>query len=173
MPRAPVVLYPQQEAKKTTDRPCLSAFAVFVAHCKQVERGRPQSVEYCVLGGDPMLDTRFANTPHAEGPPPQPADDALPAIVVKAQEDARCRLELARLGYSKVRSEYARHKREGMDTFAGLGHESLWPTIDFVRDWLREERSRIVAQARWPFLLTMLATIVAGLAFAAVAALLG
>lgn len=121
-----------------------------------------------------MLDARFANTSQAEGlSGPQPADDALPAIVVKAQEDARCRLALARLGYSKVRSEYATHKREGKDTFAGLGREGLWPTMEFVRDWLKEERSRIVARARWPFLVTMLATIVAGLAFATVAAMLG
>ena len=121
-----------------------------------------------------MLDTRFANTPQAEElPNPQAVDASLPAIVVKAQEDARCRLALARLGYSKVRSEYARHKREGTDTFAGLGHESLWPTMDFVRDWLREERSQIVARAKWPFLVTMLATVVGGLAFAAVAAYLG
>jgi hypothetical protein len=45
--------------------------------------------------------------------------------------------------------------------------------MDFVRDWLKEERSRILARTRLPFLLTMLATIVAGLAFAAVAKLLG
>ena len=122
----------------------------------------------------PMLDTRFTNTPQDDGfARPLSADDALPAIVVRAQEDARCRLALARLGYSKVRSEYARHKRQGKDTFAGLGREALWPTMDFVRDWLKEERSRIVARGRWPFLVTMLATIVAGLAFAAVAAILG
>jgi hypothetical protein len=121
-----------------------------------------------------MLDARFANTPQAGGlAQSQSADDALPAIVVKAQEDVRCRLALARLGYSKVRAGYARHKREGKDTFAGLGHESLWPTMDFVRDWLKVERSRIVVRARWPFLVTMLATIVAGLAFVAVAAILG
>jgi hypothetical protein len=121
-----------------------------------------------------MLDTRFANTPPAEGlPHPQAVDDSLPAIVVKAQEDALCRLALARLGYSKVRSEYARHKRNGADAFAGLGHEALWPTMDFVRDWLKEERRRIVARAKWPFLVTMLVTIVGGLAFAAVAAIFG
>jgi hypothetical protein len=121
-----------------------------------------------------MLDTRFANTRQAEGlPHPKAVDDSLPVIVVKAQDDARCRLALARLGYSNVRSEYARHKREGTDTFAGLGHESLWPTMDFVRGWLREERRRIVARAKWPFLVTMLVTIVGGLAFAAVAAILG
>ena len=45
--------------------------------------------------------------------------------------------------------------------------------MDFVRDWLKVERSRIVVRARWPFLVTMLATIVAGLAFVAVAAILG
>jgi hypothetical protein len=116
-----------------------------------------------------MLDTRFT-----EGfPHPQSADDPLPAIVVKAQEDARCRLALARLGYAKVRSAYARHKRAGEDTFAEFGRESLWPTMDFVRDWLKDERRRAIARARWPFLLTMLATIVAGMAFAAVAAMLG
>ena len=121
-----------------------------------------------------MLDTRFAHTPQAEGRPhPQPVDASLPAIVVKSQEDARCRLALARLGYSKVRSAYARHKRDGTHTFAGLGHESLWPTMDFVRDWLKSERSRIVARAKWPFLVTMLVTIVGGIAFAAVAAMLG
>ena len=121
-----------------------------------------------------MLDTRFSNAPLAERlSDPGPDDDALPTIVVKAQDDARCRVALARLGYSKVRSEYAGHKREGKDAFAALGREGLWPTMDFVRDWLKEERSRIVAKARWPFLLAMLATIVAGLAFAAVAAFLG
>jgi hypothetical protein len=121
-----------------------------------------------------MLDTRFAHTPQAEGRPhPQPVDASLPAIVVKAQEDARCRLALARLGYSKVRSAYARHKRERKDTFASLDHESLWPTMDFVRDWLKDERRRIVARAKKPFLAAMLVTIVGGLAFAAVAAILG
>jgi hypothetical protein len=41
-----------------------------------------------------------------------------------------------------------------------------------VRDWLAEERKRIVARARWPFLMTMLVTIVAGIVFAAVARVL-
>jgi hypothetical protein len=45
--------------------------------------------------------------------------------------------------------------------------------MDFVRDWLKEERRRIIARTRLPFLLTMLATIFAGLAFALVAAMLG
>jgi hypothetical protein len=100
-------------------------------------------------------------------------DDTLPAIVTKAQDDVRCRQALARLGYSKVRSDYARHKREGKDTFVGLDHERLWPTMDFVRDWLKEERQQIIVRVRWSFLLTMLATIVAGLAFVAANAVLG
>ena len=114
-----------------------------------------------------MLSQRFSHATGAEGP----VADELPAIVVKAQEDARCRLTLARLGYSAVRSEYARQRREGLVAFEGLG--SLHPTMDFVRDWLKEERRRILARTRLPFLLAMLATILAGLAFAAVARLLG
>ena len=121
-----------------------------------------------------MLDARFSSAPNAEGRSHPPTDDgALPAIVVKAQDDARCRQALARLGYSEVRSQFARHRREEKDTFAALGREGLWPSMDFVRDWLKEERSRIIARARWPFLVAMLATIVAGLTFAAVAAFLG
>jgi hypothetical protein len=122
----------------------------------------------------PMLDRPSSNVSLAERLAQlQPDDGALPTIVVKAQEDARCRLALARLGYSKVRSTYARHKREGTDTFAALSGESLWPTMDFVYGWLRDERRRIIARARWPFLVTMLATIIAGLTFVVVAAFLG
>ena len=119
-----------------------------------------------------MLDIRSANTSLARGLS-QTRDDGLPAIVVKAQEDARSRLALTRLGYANVRSAYARHKRDGKTTFESLSSESLWPTMDVVRDWLSAERSRIIAQARWPFLMAMFATIVAGLAFATIAAMLG
>lgn len=114
-----------------------------------------------------MLAARFPDTREAEGP----AADGLPAIVVKAQEDARCRAALAQLGYTAVRSRYARQRREGLVAFEGLG--ALHPTMDFVRDWLKDERRRMLARTRLPFLLTMLATIIAGLAFAAVVALLG
>jgi hypothetical protein len=38
-----------------------------------------------------------------------------------------------------------------------------------VRDWLKEERRRIVAQAQWSFVVAMLATILAGIATYAVA----
>ena len=120
-----------------------------------------------------MLDARIANTQQLDELSGEPsADGPLPAIVVRAQEDARCRLALARLGYARVRSEYVRHRRERLETFATLGQESLWPSTDFVRDWLKEERRRIFLRARWPFLMAMLVTIVAGLAFVAVAAML-
>ena len=95
-------------------------------------------------------------------------DEELPAIVRRAQDDVRCRQALAGLGYSQVRSAYARHRQEGLDVFEDLGHERLWPTVDFVRDWLKEERRRIVAQVQWSFGLAMLATILAGLATYAV-----
>jgi hypothetical protein len=99
---------------------------------------------------------------------PQWDDHALPAIVVRAREDARCRVMLARLGYVTVRAQYGRCKRQGHDTFSGLEHEHLAPSMDFVRDWLLEERKRMFVRARWPFLMTMLATIVAGIVFVAV-----
>ena len=100
-------------------------------------------------------------------------DQAMPAIVIRARQDARCRLALARLGYFKVRSAYARHKREGRETFVDLDQKFLAPTMEFVGDWLREERKQIVARARWPFLMTMLATILVGVAFMTVASVLG
>jgi hypothetical protein len=103
---------------------------------------------------------------------PRADDHALPAIVVRAREDARSRLALARLGYVSVRAHYAQCKRQGQETFSGLEHEHLAPAMDLVRDWLMEERKRIFARARWPFLMTMLVTIVAGIVFVAVARVL-
>jgi hypothetical protein len=99
-------------------------------------------------------------------------DDELPAIVVKAQEDARCQRALARLGYAKVRSEYARHRRERRDLFLSLDPEFLWPTMDFVRAWLKAEKKRLMARMRWTFVSAMLATIIAGLAFMAALSIL-
>lgn len=95
-------------------------------------------------------------------------DEEFPAIVKRAQDDVRCRQALAGLGYSQVRSAYARHRQGGLEVFEDLGHERLWPTVDFVRDWLKEERRRIVAQVQWSFVVAMLVTIVAGLATYAV-----
>ena len=127
--------------------------------------GTPFSREFCALEA-PMLARTSTNAREDEGSAP----DRLPAIVVKAQEDARCRSALMDMGYSIVRSEYVRQRREGLTAFDGLG--ALRPTLVFVQDWLQEERRRIIARTWLPFLLTMLATILAGLSFALVAAML-
>jgi hypothetical protein len=57
--------------------------------------------------------------------------------------------------------------------FEDLGHERLWPTVDFVRDWLKVERRRVVAQAQWSFVVAMLATILVGFVFFATYTVLG
>lgn len=114
----------------------------------------------------PRTTLSQAQTGHA-------ADNEFPAILRKAQDDVLCRKALASLGYSHVRAAYARHKQEGLDVFEDLGDAQLWPTLEFVRDWLKEERKRIVAQVRWSFGVAMLATILAGLAFVATIAVLG
>lgn len=101
------------------------------------------------------------------------ADHEFPAILRKAQDHVLCRKALASLGYSQVRAAYARHKQEGLDVFEDLGDAQLWPTLEFVRDWLKEERQRMIAQVRWSFAVAMLATILAGLTFVATIALLG
>ena len=102
-----------------------------------------------------------------------PANDALPLIVAKVAEDAGARLGLKRMGYFKVLSAYLRYKRDGRDTFHSFGADHLWPTMDFVRDWLKQERRQLIAQHRWVFLLTMLATLAAGLTFIGALAVLG
>jgi hypothetical protein len=60
-----------------------------------------------------------------------------------------------------------------LEVFEDLGHERLWPTADFVRDWLKEERRYVVARAQWSFVVAMLATILAGFVFFATYAALG
>jgi hypothetical protein len=92
-------------------------------------------------------------------------DEELPAIVRRAQDDVRCRQALAGLGYSRVRSAYAQHRQERLDVFEDLGHERLWPTVDFVHDWLKGERRRVAAQVQWSFVVAMLATILVGFVF--------
>jgi hypothetical protein len=100
-------------------------------------------------------------------------DDEFPSIVRKAQDDVLWRKALARLGYSQVRASYAAHRQQGLDIFADLGDKRLRPPMDFVREWLREERTRIIDQVRWLFYVAMLATILAGATFVATVALLG
>ena len=112
----------------------------------------------------------------AQGVPPDlpwPASDDLPLIVTKADEEVRARPALKRMGYFRVLSAYRRHKRDGRDTFHSFGAEHLWPTMDFVRLWLKEERRQLVAQHGWVTVLTLLGTLAAGLAFAGVLIVFG
>ena len=105
--------------------------------------------------------------------PVSPENDDLPLILARADEEARSRLALSRMGYLKVRSAYLRYKRGGKETFHAFGAEHLWPTMDFVRDWLRQERRRLIAQAQPVFLVSLLATLAVGLAFWGALALFG
>ena len=126
------------------------------------------------LAQDDTGRPRAPDNPH--GGPPEgtwPASDDLPLILTKADEEARARLALKRMGYLSVLSAYRRHKRDGRDTFHSFGAEHLWPTMDFVRQWLKEERRQLVAQHGWVSLLTLLATLAAGLAFVGVLILFG
>ena len=93
------------------------------------------------------------------------ANDALPMIVAKAEEEARSRLALRRMGYFKVLSAYLRHKRDGKDAFYSFGANHPAPMMDFVRVWLKEERRQLIVQHRWVFLLTFLTTLAAGITF--------
>jgi hypothetical protein len=115
-------------------------------------------------------------TPRRLRPPLPEGDTAgsleLPAIVRRAQDEARSAHALRCLGYRTVRTEYARHRRAGRDTFSAIAHVELWPTMEFVRAWLKGERRRILANIRMTFLAAMLAAILAGLAFAGVLAFL-
>ena len=99
--------------------------------------------------------------PDVEGP--------LPAFVERAQQDALCRAALARIGYRRVKAACARQVREAPDSdiFHGLQHQNLWPSMDFVRAWLKTEKKRKLARVRWTFVAAMLATIVTVLTFTA------
>jgi hypothetical protein len=100
-------------------------------------------------------------------------DPGLPLIVAKVEAEGRARVALRRMGYCQVLLAYLRHKRAGEDTFFAFEADHLWPTMDFVQAWLKEERRDVVARNRSVFLMSMLVTIVAGLAFLGALALLG
>lgn len=103
------------------------------------------------------------------------AGGSLPAFVERAQGDARCNQALGRLGYRRVKAAYARQLRDApqVDTFHGLERDLIWPSMDFVRDWLKAEKRNNLARARGPFLAAMLVTILAGLGFAGAFYVLG
>lgn len=103
-----------------------------------------------------------------------PDEDDFPSFVRKVQDDVQWRKALAQLGYSQVRVAYAQHRQEGLQVFEALGgQDRLRPPLDFVRDWLKDERRRIIEQVRWLFVVTMLATILAGFTFVATVQFLG
>ena len=112
----------------------------------------------------------------APGPAPRAPltdDDGLPAIITRAQDDLRSQQALARMGYVQVRAEYSQHLKAGSDTFLPLEDDQLWPSMEFVRDWLRAEKIRLLGQAGWTFVGAMAVTVVAGATFAIVLAALG
>src|SRR6478609_8942653 len=131
----------------------------------QAARLSPRSLREVLrrLGAEQDEDQDLA-VPRATLSPGQAAhagDNEFPAILRKAQDNVLCRKALASLGYSQVRAAYARHKQEGLGVFEDLSDAQLWPTLEFVRDWLKEERQRMIAQVRWSFGVAMLATILA------------
>jgi hypothetical protein len=101
-----------------------------------------------------------------------PANDDLPLLVTKLQEDVRSREALERMGYARALLAYLRHKRRRKETFEALASDRLWPTTDFVRECLREQRRRIVLRYRATFLVSLLATLTASLAFLGTLAML-
>jgi hypothetical protein len=100
------------------------------------------------------------------------ANDDLPLLVTKLQEDVRSRDALERMGYLRALLAYLRHKHSRKETFDALAADNLWPTAEFVRNCLREQRKRIIARYRVTFLVSLLATLLAGLAFLGTLAIL-
>jgi hypothetical protein len=96
-------------------------------------------------------------------------DGPLPAFVERAQQDAQWQGALARTGYRRVKAAYGRQMRESPQVaiFYGIERLGLFPTMDFVRDWLKAEKRRVLARVRWTFVGAMLSTIVAVLALTA------
>src|SRR5262245_35096939 len=94
---------------------------------------------------------------------------SLPAFVERAQQDAQWQAALDRLGYRRVKAAYARQMREApqVEIFYGIEHLNHWPTMDFVRAWLKAEKKRLIARMRWTFVAAMLGTILAGISFVA------
>jgi hypothetical protein len=99
------------------------------------------------------------------------AEGELPAIIRRAQDEARLRRALAGLGYRQVRAQYVRQRQAGSAQFVGIEGE-LPPPMEFVRDWLRQERKRVLLRVRLTFLAVMATTIITGLAFVLVLAIL-
>jgi hypothetical protein len=96
-----------------------------------------------------------------------PVDGSLPAFVERAQQDVQWQVALSFLGYRQVKAAFAQQLRESprAEVFFGLKHLNHYPTMDFVRAWMKSERKRALNRVRWTFLGAMLATIVAAITF--------
>jgi hypothetical protein len=94
---------------------------------------------------------------------------ALPAIVERARQDKHWHGALARLGYRRVKDAYAQQVRDLPleDIFHGCRHLNHWPTMEYVRGWLKLEKKRLNSKVRWTFMAAMLATIAGVLTFTA------
>jgi hypothetical protein len=99
---------------------------------------------------------------------------SLPAFVEKARDEAQWFAALERAGYRSIKAAYTAQLREDpeAEVLRGLPGASA-PPLTLVRDWLKTKEKRNVQQLSWTFVGTMLATIVTGLAFAAVYSFLG
>jgi hypothetical protein len=98
-----------------------------------------------------------------------PGSGSLPAFVERAQQDKQWEEALASVGYRRVKAAYARQMRDSpqVEIFYGVEHLRRWPTMEFVRGWLKAEKKRILARLRWTFMGAMLATVTAVLTFTA------
>ena len=96
------------------------------------------------------------------------ADEPLPAILERAQQDRQWQIALAKLGYRQVKAAYQQQLREAprSEIFVGVQHLNQHPPMEFVRTWMKAQRRRMLKRLRWTFLGTMLATIVATITFA-------
>ena len=74
---------------------------------------------------------------------------------------------MTRLGYRRVKEAYAQQVRESPRAviFFGAEHLNHWPTMEFVRAWMKLEKKRALQRLRWTFLGAMFATIVAVITF--------
>jgi hypothetical protein len=95
------------------------------------------------------------------------ADGALPAFVERAQQDVQWQAALSRFGYRRVKAAYARQMRESpkAEIFFGIQHLNLYPTMEFVRTWMKSEKKRALQRVRWTFVAAMLVTIASALVF--------
>jgi hypothetical protein len=95
-------------------------------------------------------------------------DGPLPAILERAQQDRQWQVALTKLGYRQVKAAFAQQLRESprAEVFFGIRHLNHYPTMDFVRFWMKMQRKRALRRLRWTFLGTMLATIAAVITFA-------